>query len=47
VHGGCGALAGQVNISVLADDQTLEDTHEATDAMVRAFAEIRGAAGLK
>jgi diacylglycerol O-acyltransferase / wax synthase len=37
----------QVNISVLADDQTLEDTHEATDAMVRAFAEIRGAAGLK
>ena len=27
------------------DDATLDDPHEATDAMIRAFAEIRGAAG--
>ena len=36
----------QLNISVLTDDQTLNDPHEATDAMFRAFAEIRSAAGL-
>jgi diacylglycerol O-acyltransferase len=36
----------QLNISVIADDRTLKDTHEMTDAMMRAFAEIRGAAGL-
>lgn len=36
----------QLNISVLIDDQTLRDPHEATDAMVHAFAEIRAAAGL-
>lgn len=36
----------QLNISVIADDQTLSDTHQATDAMVKAFAEIRRAAGL-
>ncbi len=36
----------QLNISVLTDDLTLEDPHEATDAMVRAFAEIHSAAGL-
>jgi diacylglycerol O-acyltransferase / wax synthase len=36
----------QVNISVLADDQTMDDPHEATDAMIRAFVEIRSAAGL-
>ncbi len=36
----------QLNISVLADDLTLREPHEATDAMLRAFAEIRGAAGL-
>jgi diacylglycerol O-acyltransferase len=36
----------QLNISVIADDVTLRDTHEATDAMVRAFTEIRTAAGL-
>jgi hypothetical protein len=36
----------QLNISVIADDRTLNDTHEATDAMVRAFGEIRSAAGL-
>jgi diacylglycerol O-acyltransferase / wax synthase len=31
---------------VIADDRTLDDTHEATDAMIHAFAEIRSAAGL-
>jgi diacylglycerol O-acyltransferase len=36
----------QINISVIADDRTLDDTHEATDAMIHAFAEIRSAAGL-
>jgi diacylglycerol O-acyltransferase / wax synthase len=36
----------QVNISVLTDDITLKDPHEATDAMVHAFKEIRSAAGL-
>jgi diacylglycerol O-acyltransferase len=35
----------QFNISVLTDNQTLDDPHEATDAMVRSFAAIRGAAG--
>jgi diacylglycerol O-acyltransferase len=35
----------QLNISVLADDQTLKDTHEVTDAMIRAFTRIRTAAG--
>jgi hypothetical protein len=29
------------NISVLSDDQTFEDTHDATDAFIGAFAEIR------
>jgi len=36
----------QINISVITDDRTLDDTHEATDAMIHAFAEIRSAAGL-
>ena len=36
----------QLNISVLTDDITLDDPHEATDAMMRAFTEIRSAAGL-
>ena len=36
----------QLNISVIADDQTLADTHQATEAMVQAFGEIRRAAGL-
>ena len=36
----------QLNISVLTDDITLDDPHEATDAMVHAFTEIRSAAGL-
>jgi diacylglycerol O-acyltransferase len=35
----------QVDIAVLSDDQTFNDVHEATDAMVHAFAEIRRAAG--
>jgi len=36
----------QLNISVIADDRTLDDTHEATDAMVKAFSEIRNAYGV-
>lgn len=36
----------QLSISVLTDDQTLADPHEATDAMVRSFAELRTAAGI-
>jgi diacylglycerol O-acyltransferase / wax synthase len=36
----------QLNISVLTDDLTLDDPHEATDAMLHSFAEIRAAAGL-
>jgi diacylglycerol O-acyltransferase len=36
----------QLNISVIADDRTLHDTHEATDAMIHAFSELRTAAGL-
>ncbi|MGE2717101.1 WS/DGAT/MGAT family O-acyltransferase [Mycolicibacterium litorale] len=36
----------QLSISVLTDDRTLDDPHEATDAMVRSFAEIRAAAGV-
>lgn len=36
----------QIAISVIADDKTLHDPHEATDAMLRAFNEIRTAAGL-
>ena len=36
----------QLNISVLADDITVEDPHEVTDAMIHAFTEIRRAAGL-
>jgi hypothetical protein len=35
----------QLNVSVIADDSTLRDPHEATDEMVRAFYEIRSAAG--
>lgn len=33
----------QLAISVLTDDRTLEDPHEATDALLAAFAEIRSA----
>ena len=36
----------QLAISVLTDDLTLADPHEATDAMIDAFIEIRTAAGL-
>jgi hypothetical protein len=36
----------QLAISVLTDDRTLDDPHEATDAMIDAFIEIRMAAGL-
>jgi diacylglycerol O-acyltransferase len=35
----------QLNISVLADDATLDDPHEVTDAMTAAFTSIRQAAG--
>jgi diacylglycerol O-acyltransferase len=35
----------QVDIAVLSDDHTFNDVHEATDAMVHAFAEIRRSAG--
>ena len=49
---GCGinitvwSYVDQLNIAVLSDDRTFDDTHEVTDAMIHAFAEIRGAAGL-
>lgn len=36
----------QVDISVLSDDRTFDDVHEATDAMVHGLIEIRRAAGL-
>jgi diacylglycerol O-acyltransferase len=36
----------QLAISVLTDDRTLDDPHEATDAILDAFTEIRSAAGL-
>jgi len=36
----------QLAITVLTDDLTLDDPHEATDAMIDAFIEIRTAAGL-
>ncbi|UXA10153.1 wax ester/triacylglycerol synthase family O-acyltransferase [Mycobacterium sp. SMC-8] len=36
----------QLSISVLTDDRTLKDPHEATDALIASFAEIRAAAGL-
>lgn len=36
----------QMGIAVLTDDGTFGDVHEATDALVAAFAEIRCAAGL-
>ncbi|MCV7371009.1 wax ester/triacylglycerol synthase family O-acyltransferase [Mycolicibacterium duvalii] len=36
----------QVDISILSDDKTFDDIHEATDAMMHAFDEIRSAAGL-
>ncbi|MGE2718712.1 WS/DGAT/MGAT family O-acyltransferase [Mycolicibacterium celeriflavum] len=36
----------QLAISVLTDDRTLDDPHEATDALMQSFADIRRAAGL-
>jgi diacylglycerol O-acyltransferase / wax synthase len=36
----------QLDIAVLSDDRTFDDVHDATDAIVHAFAEIRSAAGL-
>ena len=36
----------QVDIAVLSDDRTFKDPHDATDAMVHAFGEIRRACGL-
>lgn len=36
----------QLAISVLTDDRTLTDPHEATDALIESFVEIREAAGL-
>lgn len=36
----------QVDISILSDDKTFDDVHEATDAMVHELAEIWRAAGL-
>jgi diacylglycerol O-acyltransferase / wax synthase len=49
---GCGlnitvwSYVDQFNFSVLTDDRTVRDPHEVTDALVRSFGEIRGAAGL-
>lgn len=36
----------QLDIAVLTDDRTFDDVHEATDAIMHAFKEIRAAAGL-
>ncbi|BBZ21313.1 WS/DGAT/MGAT family O-acyltransferase [Mycolicibacterium gadium] len=36
----------QVDISILSDDETFNDIHEATDAMIHGLNEIRAAAGL-
>ena len=36
----------QLSTSVLTDDRTLDDPHEATDALLESFIEIRRAAGL-
>jgi diacylglycerol O-acyltransferase len=35
----------QVDISVLSDDRTFNDVHEASEALVQSFAELRRAAG--
>jgi diacylglycerol O-acyltransferase / wax synthase len=49
---GCGinitvwSYVDQLNISVIADDRTLDDTHEVTDAMYHSFSELRTASGL-
>lgn len=41
------SYADQVDIAVLSDDLTFTDPHEATDAMVDAFDELRHACGLR
>jgi diacylglycerol O-acyltransferase / wax synthase len=49
---GCGinitvwSYVDQLNISVIADDRTFDDTHEVTDAMFHSFSEIRSTSGL-
>jgi diacylglycerol O-acyltransferase len=49
---GCGinitvwSYVDQLNVSVIADDRTLDDIHEVTDAMFHSFSEIRSASGL-
>jgi diacylglycerol O-acyltransferase / wax synthase len=49
---GCGinitvwSYVDQLNVSVIADDRTLDDIHEVTDAIFHSFSEIRSAAGL-
>jgi diacylglycerol O-acyltransferase len=35
----------QLNVAVLTDHQTLDDAHQATDALLREFAEIWAATG--
>jgi diacylglycerol O-acyltransferase len=48
---GCGmnitvwSYVDQLNVSVLCDDLTVDEPHEVTDAMLRAFREIRNATG--
>ena len=37
------SYADQLNVSVLADDQTFSDVHDATDSFIQSFAEIREA----
>jgi diacylglycerol O-acyltransferase / wax synthase len=49
---GCGinitvwSYVDQLNVSVIADDRTLGDIYELTDAMFHSFSEIRSASGL-
>jgi len=40
------SYAGQLNMSVLADAETVNDAHEVTEALLREFAEIASAAGV-
>jgi diacylglycerol O-acyltransferase / wax synthase len=41
------SYADQLDISILSDDRTFNDAHEATDAMIHAFAQLRRAAGFR
>ena len=36
----------QLGVAVLTDDQTFDDPHQATDALTRAFTELRSAAAV-